>query len=309
MVSAGTGGGGKGGDRVIGEPEMEGDEGAPAALGASPFAELPRGVLAAPGAGPAAGTGSRPEVLSGTGRPPRPERLRPLLRRLRGRPWVWAVCAAVLTSAVWAGALRATGYGRTSLPDLHGYHVDGGNPCTYLNLRPLTDHLGTQAFGQMPSTVAHSAALDHVECELTADAGNDGDGWTSRYTVAVTVDLHKKTDPSAEFDTPGEVTGQHPRIPGAVFVAVDIPERTTHPAGLGDRANLVSSQFRQSLGVRHGGAVFTLTLTGVNEWNPRYGDKPVTADGSDARPAVIDTTARAKDLVPAMRTLMAALSS
>ncbi|MFI0939083.1 hypothetical protein [Streptomyces sp. NPDC021020] len=272
---------------MIGEPEMEGDEGAPAAPGADPHADL------------------RADVLSGSGRPPRPARLRPLLLRLRDRPWVWAACAVVVTSAVWAGALTGTGYGRTSAPDLHGYHVDSGNPCTYPNLRPLTDHLDPRALAQTPPTIAHSTALDHVECELTVDSGNDGSGWTSRYTLAVTVDLHKKTDPSTEFDASGEVVGQHPHIPGAAFVLVDVPERTTHPRGLGDRANLVSSQFRQSLGVRHGGAVFTLTLTGTNEWDPAHGAEPE----SDARPPVIDTTGQAANLVPAMRTLMAALSS
>ncbi|WP_031514547.1 hypothetical protein [Streptomyces sp. NRRL F-5123] len=294
---------------MIGEPEMEGDEGAPAAPGASPFADRPRSPLPAPlpgtDPGSAPGTAPRAEVLSGAGRPPRPARLKPLLLRLRDRPWAWAACAVVMTSAVWAGALAGTGYGRTSAPDLHGYHVGDGNPCTYLNLRPLTDHLGARAFGQMPPTIAHSDALDHVECRLTADSEDDGDGWTSTYTVAVTVDLHKKTDPSTEFDADGEVVGQHPHIPGTMFLVVDIPERTTHPRGLGDRANLVSSQFRQSLGVRHGGAVFTLTLTGTNEWDPAHGAEP----DSDSRPPVIDTTGQTKDLVPAMRTLMAALSS
>jgi hypothetical protein len=300
---------------VISEPEMEGDEGAPASPGPSPFAEQLPGWVPSPGTEPRTepltepGTAPRAEVLSGTGRPPRPARLRPLLLRLRDRPWVWAACAVVVTSAVWAGALQGTGYGRTSAPDLHGYHVDDGNPCTYMNLRPLTDHLGTQAFGQQVPMVARSPALDHVECELTADTADDGDGWTSTYTVAVTVDLHRKTDPSAEFDASGEAVGGRPHIPGTLFLVVDVPEKTSHPSGLGDRANLVGSQFRQSLAVRHGGAVFTLTLTGVNVWNTAHGKEPVNADGSATRPGVIDTSPLRGDLVPTMRTLMAALAS
>ncbi|MGW5354728.1 hypothetical protein ACWERV_29980 [Streptomyces sp. NPDC004031] len=291
---------------MISEPEMEGGEDAPAAPGTNPLAEQPRLPFARrSGEDADPGTDPRTEVLSGSGRPPRPPRLRPLLLRLRDRPWVWAACAAVVTSAVWAGALAGTGYGRASAPDLHGYHVGDRNPCTYLNLRPLTAHLDAQAFGQTQPTIAHSAALDHVECELTADRQDGGDGWTSTYTVSVTVDLHKKTDPSTEFDATGDAVGAHPHIPGAGFLVVDIAERTSHPRGLGDRANLVSSQFRQSLGVRHGGAVFTLTLTGTNDWDPARGPEPDIA----SRPPVIDTTAQAKDLVPAMRTLMAALSS
>lgn len=307
---------------MIGEPEMVGDEdaGRPELLGAAvtagppdatPFDgrtgragsigfDSPAGPPGTAGIpGPAGPLGF--DVLSDDDHPP------PLLHRLKDRPWAWALGAVVVTSAVWAAVLQGTGYGRVAPPDLHGYDI-AGNPCTDRDLRPLADDLGVGSFDAGPPTVSRSTALDHLTCDLTATVSN-GDGWWTTYTVSVSVDLHKKTDPAAEFDA---VSSTSVRTPppgsGVAYVYTSDIEWTTHPRGIGDRADLSSEKYRQSLDVRHGGAVFSLTLTGRNDWDIRRGDTPRNSDGSNARPTYVDTTPYAKDLVPTMRQVMSALT-
>lgn len=272
---------------MIGEPEIVGDEGAgrPEMLG--PVVEAGPGTTAY-------------DVVSDADQPPSP------LRRLKDRPWAWALAAVVVTSAVWAGVLQGTGYGRATAPDLHGYRV-GESPCTGRNLQPLADDLRAGTFDAGPPAVTSSTALDHLTCDLTATL-TDGDGWWTTYTVSVTVDLHKVTDPAAEFDARSRTTvDTPPPDAGVAWAAASADEVTTHPRGIGDEANLTSEKFRQSLAVRHGGAVFTLTLSGRNDWDIRRGDVPRNPDGSNGRPTFVDTTAYAVDLVPTMRRLMAAL--
>lgn len=259
---------------MISEPEMEGQEEPAAAV----------------------------DLVSDTDRPP-------LLGRFTAKPWTWAAVAVVVTSAVWAGVLQATGYGRTSAPDLHGYRI-GDSTCSNHDLQPLAGDLGSSSFGQGFPTVTRSTALDHVGCALIG-TGTDGSGWTTTYTISVTVDLHKKTDPAAEFDARSRTEPPAPSDGSdgsSVLVHLDGKTRTTHPEGLGDRANLTVGQYRQSLFVRHGGAVFSLTVTGTNEWDTGRGKEPVNPDGSPARLPVADTAAFSKDLVPTMRQLMNALA-
>lgn len=277
---------------MIGEPEMAGEEGGgpPELLGSTV------------GAGP--GTAAYDiayDVVSDAGTAP------PLLRRLGERPWAWALAAAVVTSAVWAGVLQGTGYGRADPPDLHGYRTDG-NPCTARNLQPLADDLNGVRFDPGPPTVTESTALDHLACDLTATV-TDGDGWWTTYTVSVSVDLHKVTDPAAEFDAVNRTSVRTPPPEaGVAYAVISTEPLTTYPRGIGDRAVLTSEKYRQSLGVRHGGAVFSLTLSGRNDWDIGRGDPPRNPDGSNTRPTFVDTARYAKDLVPAMRRLMAALT-
>ncbi|MFG1806080.1 hypothetical protein [Streptomyces sp. NPDC049040] len=253
-----------------------------------------------------AGEGDAPQavdLVSHTDRPPLPG-------RFGAKPWLWALGAVVVTSAVWAGVLQGTGYGRTAAPDLHGYRI-GDSPCTNHNLQPLAGRLGAVSFGQGFPEINRSTALDHVSCQLIGWS-TPGDGWTTNYTIAVTVDLHKKTDPAAEFDAASSTERPTPSGGGdsysSLLLFLDDHARTSHPQGIGDRANLVTGQYRQSLEVRHGGAVFTLTLSGTDDWDSSRGKAPTNADGSPTRPGVTDTSAFGKDLVPTMRSLMRALT-
>lgn len=232
----------------------------------------------------------------------------PLPGRLRGKPWAWAAGAAVLTSAVWAGALQATGYGRTSAPDLHGYRITD-TLCANLDLQPLVDSLGAGVFGMgMPPTVTRSSALDSITCQLSA-IRTTLEGWMTTYTITVDVDLHKKTDPAAEFDAVSRTRMLTPPPgSGVLVVTTGGKSTTTHPHGIGDRANLTASGDEQTLAVRHGGAVLSMTLTGTTQWDSTHGTEPVGKDGAPAQPPVADTRAHAGDLVPAMRHLMAVLS-
>jgi hypothetical protein len=222
----------------------------------------------------------------------------PLLGRYGGKPWVWAACAAVLTSAVWAGTLQATGYGRTHAPDLHGYHVSAGL-CTGGNFRGLLDALDAHPFQDdaAGAIITRSSAVDRAECDVSAIGGP---GARTEFTVSVTVDLHKKTDPAAEFDAVEHVELPTPDYGTAVLSVSDPPP--THPRGIGDRANLTTTKYRQKLAVRHGGAVITLALTATAE---------VTEPDKDGNPQAarpVDTRKYAGDLAPAMLHLMSVLA-
>jgi hypothetical protein len=121
--------------------------------------------------------------------------------------------------------------------------------------------------------------------------------------MTVTVDLHKKTDPADEFDARSRADIAVPGgDEGLVFSYMDDHETTTHPAGLGDRANLTTGIYRQALSVRHGGAVFSLTLFGFNQRDDASGDSSMLL------PRVAETSAFRKDLAPTVRTLMQTLS-
>jgi hypothetical protein len=127
-----------------------------------------------------------------------------------------------------------------------------------------------------------------------------GPGARTEFTVSVTVDLHKETDPAAEFDAVGHVDLPTPGYGEALLSVQDPPP--THPRGIGDRANLSSSKYRQELAVRHGGAVITLALTATAEVTEPDKDGNLQA----ARP--VDTRKYAGDLAPAMRHLMSVLA-
>ena len=223
----------------------------------------------------------------------------PLLGRYGRKPWVWAAGAVVLTSAVWAGALQATGYGRTHAPDLHGYRITD-TLCAEANFQGLLDALDAHTFDEPGLVITtRSSALDRADCSFSAMSADGAE----QFTIAVAVDLHKKTDPAAEFDAVKHVDVPTPTHSDGLTVGIlttEVP--ATHPRGIGDRANLTSTKYRQELAVRHGGAVLTLTLSAVTQVKGL--DK--NGDLQDPRPA--DTQEYAKDLAPAMRHLMSALS-
>ncbi|NUS10454.1 MAG: hypothetical protein HOY69_03430 [Streptomyces sp.] len=227
------------------------------------------------------------------------------------RPWVWALGGIAVASAVWAAALHGTGDG--TAPDLHGYHLDG-NPCADGTLASLKDAVGVPDFAASDATVTNGPALDELSCVLMTATASD-QGWATSYTVSVTVELHKKTDPRAEFEN-----ARHTRVltlPGggangnaAVAVAGTGTDATSaadvHPvAGVGDEAYLLTpSGSGQTLEVLNGGAVLTLQVSGYTQWNSSG-----AAAGADDPPVEPDLTRLRPAMTTAMRHLMTSLSS
>lgn len=224
------------------------------------------------------------------------------------RPWLWAVGGIVAASAVWAAVLHGTG---STAPDLHGYHLFG-NPCSGDALNPLKDAVGTRQFAASSATVSKGPALDKVSCDLTTASSADEE-WATTYSISLSIELHKKTDPRAEFenirhaqvsDLPGSTDGS------ALISVVDsgfTSAADVHPVtGVGDEGYLLSAHApAQTLEVLHGGAVLTLQITGSTQWTSSSesgadpGDPPKDPDLTRLRPA----------MTTAMRHLMASLAS
>lgn len=170
------------------------------------------------------------------------------------RPWVWGVGGVLLASAVWAGGLRVWTAQHGGPPDLHGY-VLGDSPCAGSTLGPLTSALHAQySTAVTPAAARLGPALDQIRCSLAVGAP-DGSGGTDSFDVFVTIDLHKRTDPRAEFE-------DQTQIDGSDLTPVKSVRKVT---GLGDEAVAQTlSRLSEELKVLHGGAVFTLTLTGYS---------------------------------------------
>ncbi|MFG1805044.1 hypothetical protein [Streptomyces sp. NPDC049040] len=227
------------------------------------------------------------------------------------RPWLWAVGGIAVASAVWAAVLHGTG---GAAPDLHGYRLSD-NPCSGDALNPLKTAVGGPGFTASNATVSHGPALDKLFCVLNS-VSQAGNGQETAYTIGVGVELHKKTDPRAEFENtrharvsnlPGSTGGSN----GSPLIGVADSGFTSaadvHPVtGIGDEGYLLSSHAAgQTLVVLHGGAVLTLQITGYTEWN--------STDGSGAGPGDSakdpDLTHLRPALTSAMRRLMASLAS
>ncbi|MEU6852603.1 hypothetical protein ABZ901_22100 [Actinacidiphila alni] len=233
-----------------------------------------------------------------------------------GRPWrprsegrgtrvVWTLVGLVTASAVWVAVLALTGFGDRDRPDLHGYRVTG-NPCTIARLEPLTTSVGD---GFYPSTpvITKGPGLDHVSCSMITGS-MDSAGWDTFDTLTLTVDLHKRSGVGGEFADLTHVLVPAPTpVDSADFGFMSDSREVTRPLdGIGDEAYTVYGTTRQALTVRHGGAVFSLSIDGVKQWDGA-GRGPVNTDGSPIRTAPADTTALRRTLVPTMRTLMASL--
>lgn len=251
-----------------------------------------------------AGGGLAGDVLSGAGDPGGGT-----VPVHRARPWLWAVGGVVVASAVWAAVLHGTG---GSGPDLHGYRLDG-NPCSGDALKPLEHAVGVRDFVASDATVSKGPALDRLSCMLTTGSSAD-DGWATSYSISVGIELHKKTDPRAEFDNdhrsrvstlPGSATGGNTliAIAGDGFTsAADVRPVT----GVGDEAYLVSPRApAQTLEVLHGGAVLSIQVSGYTQWNSTD-DSAASPGGSPKEP---DLTRLRPALTAAMRQLMTSLSS
>jgi hypothetical protein len=216
------------------------------------------------------------------------------------------VVAVVATSAVWGAVLADIGRTSDRSPDLRGYRIPG-NTCTTANLRPFTEALGLQRFDADPGIVLRGPVLDHVSCVLSGTA-SAGDGWITQYAATVTVDLHKKTDPRAEFEDAGRVRSPEHVVAGqGTYASPTAPDVAKPVTGLGDMAFSSLSDTRQAISVLDGDVVVSLAIDGIHQWQGT-GTPPAT-DGALLRPAEADTKFLRPALVPTMRQLMGALTS
>ncbi|MFE2874752.1 hypothetical protein ACFXG6_26440 [Streptomyces roseus] len=226
---------------------------------------------------------SEPE-LDGEGEAGRPPTAaeEPVPPRERGRGprrgWLWALGGALLASAVWAGVLVAQDR-FSAAPRLSYRHAEDlceGRDLAALAKTEVKPGHGLPAHGEHP-------ALDWSYCAYQSD-------YTEKeavyYQVQVLAELHKKTDPGAEFGA-GPVAGwglfagdggpaqQVPALPGRA-------EFRTAAGGGWHRLQVVD-----------GGAEFTLH---VQWFGPAAGSDP---DPDAIRAAMIEDM---RDLMTTLRT-------
>ncbi|MFI0937197.1 hypothetical protein [Streptomyces sp. NPDC021020] len=207
------------------------------------------------------------------------------------RVWVWGVCGALVASAVWGVGVRVWQARHDGRPDLHGYAL-GDSPCTSGTMKPLLTALGATETAVVTPTDAHlGKAVDTARCTMELYAP-DGSGGVDLFQLAVTVDLHKRTDPRGEFE---DLAGVDPQTLAPADEVHRVP-------GLGDEAVAQATGRSEELQVLHGGAVFTLTLTG-------YAAGAVSEDTRGAlhggpRTAASDVGRFEPALVGAMRNVM-----
>ncbi|MEW2139740.1 hypothetical protein AB0892_24685 [Streptomyces sp. NPDC005409] len=217
-----------------------------------------------------AGTAQPPQELAPGGRPAKPG-------ASSARPWLWALGGVVVASAMWAGGLYAFG-DRLSEPTL-SYRASK-NLCEDFEARTLSGLTGDLHKKPPMNQESDHPAVDGAVCQL-----NNVEG-VPDFIVKAQVDLHKKTDPSTEFD-----------VPPLADIADSGSVRTEAVPGLGERAVVLTSPggLDQELRVLDGGAVFTVRVLA-------YG----TYDEKNGRPAT-DATAVQAAMIEDMRELMAAL--
>ncbi|UIX28662.1 hypothetical protein [Streptomyces sp. GQFP] len=171
------------------------------------------------------------------------------------RPWQWALGGAVMASVLWAAALFLYGGGDRK-PDLSGYQLKQ-DPCPSLRLKAIGEVIAPrEPTTKVDSGLLRHAALDQIQCSIPlrflAGAGESGKGWFTGYTVGITVALHKKTDPGAEFEARRRVTDD----------GVLPEEQVETVPDLGDKAYLLTrDNGNAELRVLEGGAVLSLDLS------------------------------------------------
>lgn len=215
--------------------------------------------------------------------------------------WLWGVLAgAVAASAVW-GVLLAAGIGpyHADRPDLHGYRIDG-SPCaggTFAVLAKAVKATGSQS---TPASIVHGTAVDRAQCTYSATT-SPAVGWTTAYTLDVSVDLHKLSDTRGEFEQERSFDTSSPAVADS---SVAVP-------GLGDEAYaLTFTGQAQELKVLRGGAVVTMRLTDDTFWSGSgYGPGPDGISASaTALPATPALPAFRPALTAAARTLLTGLT-
>lgn len=234
-------------------------------------------------------------------------------RAARRRALVWGLAGGIAAaSAVWGVTLQAVGHDHATTPDLHGM-VLLGSPCTSANLEPLTGLVAPSAMQVDASLVNIGPAVDHAACSFVSTVpGADGSGGTETvYAVDVTVDLHKKADPRAEFTDLYGAPSTQSGLRRAQAYSIPLPtEPVTKPyPGLGDLAYLTTDVNHLSLSVLSGGAVVTLGVD-YGEASTTAADTPTGLPvGWTAPPTRAHTEALRPLLPQTVRHLMSALAS
>jgi hypothetical protein len=245
-----------------------------------------------PGAGPGTDVPAVPASGDEPGAPPPADVIGGEPAPSARRHWRWALGGVAVASALWATGLYAYANATGGGPDLHGYHV-GANPCAGRAMKPLTDAIGDDRTVSNPEKQVTGPALDLTRCEVFAHSTANG-GWAALYRAEISVELHKKTDPRGEFEDER----------GLREDSLEPPETIRTVAGLGDRAYLVTATDAiEMLKVLHGGAVFTLTVTG----DTRLTDLRVDPEAGQPDPPNMDRLQ--PGMIASVRNIMAALRS
>lgn len=214
------------------------------------------------------------------------------------RPWWWAVSGAAVASAVWAGALYLHPVGDRK-PDMHGYRLDA-NPCPTVRLKALGAAIAPrEEYPMLAPELLNDPALDRVKCfiSLRSQAAEKPirSRWYTDYSVAITVALHKKSDPAAEFEAMRGVTDSGP----------DAGAKVEKVPNLGDSAYVLTQDDGYAeLRVREGGAVLSLGLSASANYNSDAGEPP-----SDDGPDTSDLSPYRSAMISDMRDLMKSLRS
>ncbi|MEU9376116.1 hypothetical protein AB0D94_20395 [Streptomyces sp. NPDC048255] len=206
------------------------------------------------------------------------EALAPRERAAGGsRPWLWALGGALVASALWAGGLHAFG-DRLAGPAL-----------SYRTTKNLCDDFASPALNRITGDLHKSRPVNHEYSHPAVDGAfcsltNGGD--RPDFSVDVQVDLHKKTDPSVEFD-----------VPSFEYAAGLGDVRREAVPGLGERAVMTASAGEQFLVLKvlDGGAVFTVKVF-VSTYAERN-ERPAT-DATAVQAALIADT---RDLITALK--------
>ncbi|MFG2991655.1 hypothetical protein ACGFZK_20575 [Streptomyces sp. NPDC048257] len=216
-----------------------------------------------------------------SGRPP--EQLAPRERVAGGpgpRPWLWALGGVLVASAVWAGGLYATG-NPSAGPEI-SYRAPK-NLCEDFRARALSGITGDMHNKRPVNHESDHPAVYTARCVLE-NAGKDG--VASDVTVEARVDLHRKTDPSAEFDVP--VLGNIAYMGAGRTAAVpDLGERSVMTVMPGERWLILK--------VLDGGVVFSVEASA-----------PDFLEEKNGRPAT-DVDAVQAAMIEDVRALMTAL--
>ncbi|MFA7765058.1 hypothetical protein ACGFNX_01045 [Streptomyces sp. NPDC048723] len=182
------------------------------------------------------------------------------------RSWLWALGGAVVASAVWAGGLYAFG-DRMAEPEI-SYRASE-NLCQDFKARALSGITGDMHTKKPVHHESDHPAVYAARCGLE-NAGKEG--VAPDFEVVAQVGLHKKTDPSAEFDAPD-----------LRVLAYAGGVRTAAVPDLGERAvmNVTSGERWLILKVLDGGVVFTVEA-GANTFAETNGRPATDVDAVQA---------------------------
>ncbi|WP_327249069.1 hypothetical protein [Streptomyces sp. NBC_01320] len=213
------------------------------------------------------------------------------------RPWLWALGGVVMASALWTAALFLYGVGDRK-PDMHGYQLDQ-DPCPSIQLKSIGAAIAPrESIPKVESGLLNHAVLDQVHRFLPlrsrARAERPENGWSIDYAVEITVALHKKTDPGAEFEARRGVTD----------LGVDPEAKLETVPDLGDKAYLLTRDDGNSeLRVLEGGAVLTLSLSTFTQYQSDGHSEGEAGDGPD----IPDLSPYQSAMISDMRDLMSSL--